>query len=44
MALAKPLKILLWVLLGVGILIGAFFLFCWGMIEFVGDVGKDLGF
>ena len=40
----KPLKIGLYVLLGIGIIFGLFFLFCWGTIDFVGNVGKGVGF
>lgn len=40
----KPLKILLYVLLGLGVIVGLFFLFVWLIASGVSTVGEGLGF
>ena len=44
MKLKKVLKVLLWVLLGLGVLVGLFFLFLYIMVSGCETVGKGLGF
>jgi len=44
MKIPKPLKIVLYFLLGAGVLIGMAVLVIWLGLDCAGEVGKDLGF